>query len=753
MTRIGRLYHELMNRCTQEFQTYLRMCSNFTDRLFASLHGDASAEKGCPHPEFACMLGDAQERTLCVQQCPVGVVFALWATFLQTATLGNVNEAKTLLTGVEVFRMFLPRECQGDLGDVEGGCEPLLAQSWFADSKHVLFELTDTMAARELRPAEFSKQRQAQGRSVAVVTAYHSASGTWSCLGNVADVGDDNRGDSNVVRSGITSNADSHDANSGIATYPQAHEASSNLKGSFGVRNDSSPCNGPWSFPWYLHNKRCYAEYHGYNFVFDTRPPTIDLNAHIDGYRYGIHWIKLASIRSALVTYDWVFWIDFDALFANFTQALDEFIDVVERHTSVDLVVQDSCQLINPNAFLLRSSAWSFRFLDTWESFGRMPTYGRSKMWELRCFNCAVVDQVLTATFGKRIHSCGEGASHLFMLRRLLELHGFGCSERSRSPAVGKVYFWQPNSNRLPRGFAFNVNDRERQFSFSQVELYHVGDLSIHWPSHDKGTHVMRRFANGPAEVGDDDGSCVTWRQPRIDLQDAYQPMGLLEEPPIFAPKQLVALVARLASPRIVVRVAGADDIHVVEQVLAAVAETNGASVEILVEAELTVREMSAWGSHPSSKLHFGASFSLLPTQVMNCDFIYVGVSNKRAIAAATAPAMGLDAEIHEQGDEEELTQEIKVATTRLRQGGFIAVPIDGCWQPVPATATTASAFAPNSPNLTPDLVDWRWTRASGCIWAYSLRPVQTSHYFHEVANAPADIAMERPAVPPSLKS
>ncbi len=37
--------------------------------------------------------------------------------------------------------------------------------------------------------------------------------------------------------------------------------------------------------------------------------------------RFLAHWGKLCAVRRALAHYDWVLWIDYDALFVNVTQA------------------------------------------------------------------------------------------------------------------------------------------------------------------------------------------------------------------------------------------------------------------------------------------------------------------------------------------------------------------------------------------------------------------------------------------------
>src|SRR5262249_32566909 len=98
-------------------------------------------------------------------------------------------------------------------------------------------------------------------------------------------------------------------------------------------------------------NHADYCARHSYRYVhrsdgFDhSRPPS---------------WSKLRFIRDALEETDWVFWIDSDAVFMDWSCRLEWFLE-----DGFDLVLaRDQLNGLNAGVFFTRNSAWSRAFLD-----------------------------------------------------------------------------------------------------------------------------------------------------------------------------------------------------------------------------------------------------------------------------------------------------------------------------------------------------------------------------------------------------
>lgn len=648
-------------------QGYLADCGNLANiTLAASIPKGSGRDAAgqCRHTEFGCFLAGLQGQT-CRAECPVGTIFAQYSLLMESIAAGAIDDARILAESVLYLRVLVPPACGGSKG--EKGCWPLLPVGWYAGVVDQFVEATDFLAMRQLSAVTPQQRRLAAGRDIAVVTAYHTRPGIWR-LGN-----------EEVVGSGQT---------------------------------EASP-EAPMY--WYLENKRCYAERHGYRFVFDRRAPAIDLAAEADGYSFVIHWVKLMAVRSALQSHDWVFWIDYDALFANFSQTLEEFIDKVESHSAADIILQNGFELVSPNAFLIRNSPWSFRFLEKWEAFGRQVVHGRSKMWELRTFNCALVHMLLASSMGSGIKACSEWPDHLFLMRRLLEKYGAGYQERRKLRAMGKVYFWDP-VKQWPRGFLFNVNDEAQQAHFNEEDLYHVGDLGIHWPKPNKDTPVMRAFANEIAAAS----GCARWNRPAVDLEEAFQPQGDLNGPALFSPEVLLRRAARTAQLHYAAVLAtGPEGWAVLAPLLAAGAAWQ--KVDLLLGSDGLPRE-AAGQQTAVVRVRQYSSIGQLPVTAFY-DFIYVGMPSR------AKPA--------------EVGAEVREALRRLVPGGLLVIPPDSCGR----ASGARYEFSP---------LWWRTTRTPGsaglggygrgCIWAYRMRNINADDYFFAVTGKDYDASQRKGA-------
>lgn len=97
------------------------------------------------------------------------------------------------------------------------------------------------------------------------------------------------------------------------------------------------------------HNQE-YADKHQYKLhcftnVLDNRPPS---------------WSKILILMSLLSQYDWMMWIDADAIFTNFETKIGDFII---SHEDSDLIIEKDDQNINAGVFLIKNCPESFEFL------------------------------------------------------------------------------------------------------------------------------------------------------------------------------------------------------------------------------------------------------------------------------------------------------------------------------------------------------------------------------------------------------
>eukprot|EP00929_Paragymnodinium_shiwhaense_P017224 TRINITY_DN12623_c0_g1_i1.p1 TRINITY_DN12623_c0_g1~~TRINITY_DN12623_c0_g1_i1.p1 ORF type:complete len:682 (+),score=110.42 TRINITY_DN12623_c0_g1_i1:186-2231(+) len=640
----------LLASCQEHHRLYMETCYQKTYSRLDNIWFDTPPDEGCDHRRYACLHGGATGDA-CRQECPLAVAFALFGLFIELLQAGELEDARRILLYLLYHRSLLPPSCQGDFS--QGGCKPILPVGYFVGAQESLQMAIGELSRKEIRYYPESERRLVTGRSIAVVTAHHVSNVAWR------------------------------------------------------LRSQSNSSTGSLAamMPWYVENKRCYAFKHGYHFVFDRRSPDVDLQSGVDGYKWGIHWTKLSAVRRALKKYDWVFWIDYDALFSNMTMTLDEIIDLVESHSGADLIVQNGWDLVNPNAFLLRSSSWSFRFLETWEKFGRQVVRGRSKMWELRCFNCAVVQQIMVAATGTGLRGCGEAESHVLMLRHLLEKFGFDYSNRQQKVSVGRIYFWDPTAKFYqgkPRGLLFHVNDREQQIHFNEFELYSPGDLAIHWPTRDKDTTVMRDFANA---VPGADG-CQKWLQPRVDLRAVYHPLGVdAAAPALYSAEHVLVAAARLIEVgSVAVRTITENNVALIEAMLTAMPQVF--RFDVLIGREATEEDKAAWSPHKNVKIRGWSTLGQLPATKLY-DFIFIGIDVDGCDAGPC---------------QKEASREYREALARVRPGGLMAMPLDGCG----SVPETSRRYAPPH--------NWRLTRFPGqldCLWGYATKMVTSEDNYN----------------------
>lgn len=107
--------------------------------------------------------------------------------------------------------------------------------------------------------------------------------------------------------------------------------------------------------PYTLSNMYMYTKLHGYEFH------PFNHNLFRQGRKSS--WVEIEVLRCYLQRYKWVFWTDVDFMFVNLSKPF-------ELPLNADMVVSYECsdprKLMSGNV-LMRSSDWSFRFLDSWD--------------------------------------------------------------------------------------------------------------------------------------------------------------------------------------------------------------------------------------------------------------------------------------------------------------------------------------------------------------------------------------------------
>ncbi|CAG8633136.1 3744_t:CDS:2, partial [Scutellospora calospora] len=112
-------------------------------------------------------------------------------------------------------------------------------------------------------------------------------------------------------------------------------------------------------------NKRRYAKKHGYSFV----PRSEEYYQQIYKEREKV-WRKIDVIEKVLPHYDWVFWLDMDAVIANQNISIEQLFEKFKkkvgkgRFNDINFVIvrPRNDVMINAGVFLIKNSEWSENF-------------------------------------------------------------------------------------------------------------------------------------------------------------------------------------------------------------------------------------------------------------------------------------------------------------------------------------------------------------------------------------------------------
>ncbi|KAI9319263.1 galactosyl transferase GMA12/MNN10 family-domain-containing protein [Dichotomocladium elegans] len=138
-------------------------------------------------------------------------------------------------------------------------------------------------------------------------------------------------------------------------------------------------------------NKRKYAERHGHSFVARSAE-----FAQQRGRK--TVWGKVDAVEKVLPKYDWIFWMDMDAVIMNADRSLHELLDDLKARypggpdafdANVDLIAAKPRKdpMLNAGVFYLKNTAWSRKFLrdvqGVTEWYTKGPSYEQGAMWKI----------------------------------------------------------------------------------------------------------------------------------------------------------------------------------------------------------------------------------------------------------------------------------------------------------------------------------------------------------------------------------
>ncbi|KAG1455132.1 hypothetical protein G6F56_007141 [Rhizopus delemar] len=142
-------------------------------------------------------------------------------------------------------------------------------------------------------------------------------------------------------------------------------------------------------------NKRDYAKAHDYAFI--ARSTEFAQQALRSDKRRTV-WGKIDAVQKVLPKYDWIFWLDMDAVIMNPEHTVQGTLDQLRAEypggprafeENIDLVIAKPTRdkMINAGVFFMRNTEWSMQFLREVQAYKKWynlaPSFEQGAMWEL----------------------------------------------------------------------------------------------------------------------------------------------------------------------------------------------------------------------------------------------------------------------------------------------------------------------------------------------------------------------------------
>lgn len=164
-----------------------------------------------------------------------------------------------------------------------------------------------------------------------------------------------------------------------------------------------------------------YSTKHGYDYYFRNnnidggkfRDPQADTKL----FQLGLYWQKITAVQDALnEDYQWVVWIDADAIFTNFDTTIES---VIAKYPNKDLIIAPDHfaglhDKINAGIFIVRNTEWSRNFFTVISDL--YPRYRNNRTPEQQAMQDAIYGyvnrningQLLVANIGHRSYRDSE---------------------------------------------------------------------------------------------------------------------------------------------------------------------------------------------------------------------------------------------------------------------------------------------------------------------------------------------------------
>jgi hypothetical protein len=142
-------------------------------------------------------------------------------------------------------------------------------------------------------------------------------------------------------------------------------------------------------------NKRQYALAHNYAFVARS---TEFAQQEIRAVKRRTVWGKIDAVQKVLPKYDWLFWMDMDAVIMNPKISVQNILDDLRAaypegprafEKNIDLVIAKPTKdkMINAGVFFIRNTPWAQKFLNAVQAsskwYNQGPSYEQGAMWDL----------------------------------------------------------------------------------------------------------------------------------------------------------------------------------------------------------------------------------------------------------------------------------------------------------------------------------------------------------------------------------
>ncbi|KAK4521977.1 uncharacterized protein ATC70_004516 [Mucor velutinosus] len=314
-------------------------------------------------------------------QSEVGKMWEVGKTANDIAWVSPKN-SNVLVAGVDAVKKLLERE--SDMKDVvaEGGAT--LMTNFYEFYRSITVQLKHITAKKQVERLQSFKNE------LPIFIDDHTRFNTWG--NNVESIPDMTIAVSNIYQD-TDFTAVAKALNVGVASLCKPFEkASIAVVTSSFIYPDS--CMEP-SAALAADNKRQYAIAHNYAFVARSNEFA---QQELRTTKRRTVWGKIDAVQKVLPKYDWLFWMDMDAVIMNPNITVQGILDDLRAkypdgprafEKNIDLVIAKPTKdkMINAGVFFMRNTEWAQKFLnavqDSKKWYNQGPSYEQGAMWDL----------------------------------------------------------------------------------------------------------------------------------------------------------------------------------------------------------------------------------------------------------------------------------------------------------------------------------------------------------------------------------